>query len=95
MMCTRCEHRAQFLDALNEDYQPRPRHECGDITSSKIACYMYRPCKPVIMTQLNKDDPRPQHGGYFGCRMRGVKLADLRTKAVYLGAGESVLLYDI
>ena len=54
-MCFRCEIRASFL----EDHRHRPRVECGDIEQSKASCYMYRPCKPMVLSQLDKDDPRP------------------------------------
>jgi len=30
---------------------------------------MYKPCFPVVTYKDDKYDPRPEHGGYFGCRM--------------------------
>ena len=60
-LCFRCEHRARFLDAkANKDtHCPRPRHECGDIETSKCACYMFTPCFPVV-TEPNPSDTRPR-----------------------------------
>jgi len=50
MLCFRCEHRAKYLEATSrgDKYAPRPRSECGDINSSKIGCYMFEPCHPVV-----------------------------------------------
>ncbi len=71
MLCFRCEHRAAFLEGGG-----RPRSECGDVKTSKIGCYMYKPCKPVIMEKI-KGDPRPAHGGpMMGARMRATGLAE-------------------
>ena len=64
MMCYRCEHRARFLEG-----GPRPRFECGEIKTSKVACYMYRPCYPLVLAKLDKKDPRPWPGsGIFAAR---------------------------
>lgn len=60
-LCYRCEHRARFLETMNDKYQPRPRYECGDIQSDKAGCYMYKPVTPPILTP-DIDDPRPQFG---------------------------------
>lgn len=88
MLCYRCEMRARFLE---KGYGPRM--ECGDIRSSKIACYMYLPCKPLITTKLDKSDPRPEHGGYFGSRMKAEDLYEGGLIIKDLGDGKSVLLY--
>jgi len=67
-LCYRCEVRAMFLETtkwVNGKIKRRgfqPRCECGDITSSKIACYMYKPCRPIKVEPLDKDDPRPIFG---------------------------------
>ena len=73
MLCYRCEYRAQFLETGR-----RPRFECGEIEKSKYVCYMYRPVKPIVLKRSDaaKDDPRPEHAGYFGCRMEGTKVLD-------------------
>ena len=70
MMCYRCEWRASFLEG-----RERPRFECGEITTSKIACYMYKPCLPVVLTKLDKDDKRPWPGsGLFAARSKAERL---------------------
>jgi len=71
-LCYRCEWRARFLETGR-----RPRRECGDIKITKSACYMFKPCKLVVVSKLHPDDPRPLMGGYFSCRYRGVKLAEV------------------
>lgn len=69
MLCFRCEHRAKFLETGHG-----PRYECGVIENSNIGCYMFMPCKPVIMTK-NKGDKRPAHGGpMLGARMSAMGL---------------------
>ena len=71
MICYRCEFRAVFLEKGHG-----PRSECKDIEHSNIGCYMFKPCRPVIM-QRNDGDKRPAHGGPMtGARMRAIKLAD-------------------
>ncbi len=68
MLCFRCEARAVFLETGSQ-----PRFECGEITKSNIGCYMFKPCKPIIMKR-DKGDPRPAHGGpMMGARMSAVK----------------------
>lgn len=70
MMCYRCEHRALFLE--NGD---RPRHECGEISTSKIACYMYKPCLPIVLTKLDESDIRIWPGsGLFAARSKAERL---------------------
>ena len=76
-LCFRCEYRAAFLEGGR-----RPRHECGVPECDKHICYMYEPVKPVQMEKFDKDDPRPEHGGYFGCRMQytGIPEVELKIK---------------
>ena len=59
-LCIRCEHRFKYLDALikGEKYRPRPRCECGDIETSKISCYMFKPGRAVVLKKSNGNDPR-------------------------------------
>lgn len=58
MLCFRCEHRARFLDAVAKgEHPPRPRFECGEVSSSKCGCYMFLPCLPVLVVKDN-NDPR-------------------------------------
>lgn len=94
MLCFRCEHRAEFLSSGR-----RPRFECGQIESSNIACYMYTPVRPVVLARLHskEEDPRPSHGGYFGCRMKGVRVAHDETvmlKIQRINDEESVELWE-
>jgi hypothetical protein len=63
MLCFRCEHRAVFLSAKEKEQAPCPRWECGDINTSKIACYMYMPVKPVWTKPLDSKDKRPRFAG--------------------------------
>lgn len=44
MLCFRCEHRASFLETGSQ-----PRFECGNIENSNKGCYMFIPCRPVVM----------------------------------------------
>jgi len=70
-LCHRCEYRAQFFETGR-----RPRYECGDSTSNKYGCYMYRPVKPVVL-KADKDDKRPQFGPWFlSSRSYFVRVAD-------------------
>jgi len=61
-LCFRCNHRARFLEAIGDKYQPRPRHECGDVKSSKWTCYMYEPTQPATL-KVNDGDERPAFAG--------------------------------
>ena len=70
MLCFRCEHRASFLETGSQ-----PRFECGNIENSNKGCYMFIPCRPVVMKK-NKGDNRPAHGGYIGARVSAIKLAE-------------------
>ena len=70
MLCYRCEHRASFLEGGR-----RPRHECGVIETSKIGCYMFKPCYPVRM-ERDEGDIRPAHGGYIGARMHALGVVE-------------------
>ncbi len=84
MLCFRCEHRATYLEG-----GARPRCECGNIEDSKVGCYMFKPCYPVKMERA-ENDPRPEHGGYLGARMRVkmvVKDAELKLKDGWLHWG--------
>ena len=87
MLCFRCEHRAKFLEGGR-----RPRYECGEIETSKGACYMWQPMALVVTGRLNKDDPRPEHGGYFGCRMQALRLEEGIVEMKLLENSESVLI---
>jgi len=75
-LCYRCEVRAMFLETC--EYKDgkmvrhgfQPRMECGDITSSKWACYMYKPSRPIRVRPMDKDDPRPMFAGsLLSCRV--------------------------
>ena len=60
-LCFRCEHRAQWHETGGKH---QPRMECGEVNSSKYACYMYIPVQPVRIKRLDIDDPRPLSPGY-------------------------------
>jgi len=49
-MCFRCEYRARFLEI-----GLAPRCECGEIKQQSSGCYMYMPCKPLILKKSPKD----------------------------------------
>jgi hypothetical protein len=90
MMCYRCEYRASFLEnGLG------PRYECGEISTSKIACYMYKPCLPVVLTKLDESDIRPWPGsGLFAARSKAERLYEegkLKAKEIKDGI---VLLWE-
>jgi len=70
MLCYRCEHRARFFEAKH-----RPRLECGEVATSKSACYMYQPCRPIVIQKLDKKDVRPwPASGLFAARSEAVEL---------------------
>ena len=91
MLCFRCEHRARFLDdqSKKRKHCRRPRFECGEIETSKIACYMYEPTRPILMQKFPKNDPRPEHGGYFGSRMEGLKVLEPDEDNIILAVSRS------
>ncbi len=63
MLCYRCEHRAQFLEEGR-----RPRHECGNVESSVMGCYMFKPTKPITIKPREGDD-RPLTLSVLSCRV--------------------------
>lgn len=70
MLCFRCMHRARFLE-----YGSRPRYECGQITNSKMACYMYKPCLPIVVKKMDPKDKRPWPAtGYLSARSEAVRV---------------------
>ena len=80
MLCFRCEHRAKFLET-----GVQPRVECGDVKSSKAACYMFVPTHPVVTKEWKRpEDKRIRFGGtLFGTREQAVRLADpMRDRVV-------------
>ena len=56
-LCFRCDFRAKFLEGGS-----RPRHECGDVNTASMSCYMYKPVKPVILGRADGYEGRPQFG---------------------------------
>ena len=86
MLCYRCEWRARYLE---EGYYPR--HECSDINTSKIGCYMYCPCRPVVWKpDGSEQDPRPIGTGLFARRSHAERLSDGKLKFKKLKNGEYV-----
>lgn len=53
-LCFRCEHRAAFLEGGSQ-----PRFECGQPSFCSHSCYMFKPVKPVVLTQSDPSDRRP------------------------------------
>jgi len=74
-LCWRCEHRARWWETGGKH---QPRYECGQSDSAVHACYMFQPCKPVVIERLlsYKDDPRPLAPGYFSTRFHAVAVAE-------------------
>jgi hypothetical protein len=71
-LCFRCEHRVLFLEN-----GAQPRCECGEIDKAKCACYMFKPVKPVVLSKLDKTDPRPQFGpAMISSRSCGMRIPD-------------------
>ena len=97
MMCFRCEHRARYLSDLSNHKKccHRPRHECGDIETSKYICYMFTPCLPIITTPNNPKDIRPRLSSpMLSARERGVRVMDreeLKMELIYQNEEEIAL----
>lgn len=73
-LCFRCEHRALYFESGRIH---RPRHECGDVETSKFSCYMYQPVKPVVLAKM-AGDRRPQFAGFMiSARSKCVRIPDL------------------
>lgn len=51
-ICHRCEWRVQFIEIGHA-----PCCECGQITTSKIGCYMYKPVSSVVLA-VDKGEKR-------------------------------------
>lgn len=72
-LCFRCENRAKFLDSKG---LYRPRFECGEIETSKFACYCYTPVRPCILAPL-EGDKRPIMGpAMISARLRFVEVPE-------------------
>ena len=65
MLCYRCEHRAKYLEMVQERGKEKshaPRCECQDTNASVYSCYMFKPCMPVVLAP-NEGDTRPRFAG--------------------------------
>lgn len=78
MLCYRCEHRAKYLEEYSKNkysdkdiHIPRPRFECGNIESSVMGCYMFKPVQPINIKPREGDD-RPLSLNIFSCRVERV-----------------------
>jgi hypothetical protein len=71
-LCYRCEYRAQFFEEGHA-----PRFECGEVTSAKSACYMYKPVRPVITDVMDEiSDMRPRFSSpMISAREKYIRLA--------------------
>ena len=91
MMCYRCEHRARFL----EDNTICPRVECGQIETSKAACYMFLPSSPLVFKKMDEDDPRPWPAtGIFAARSQSVKLYSMGALVAKTVDDGVILVWD-
>jgi len=89
MLCYRCEHRAEFLS----NHGRRPRSECGNVNASQSGCYMYQPCRPVVVKK-NKGDKRPLFGpAMIAARYSAVRVADDMELNVHKNGGEHTLYW--
>jgi len=96
MLCFRCEHRAAFLQAeLEGIHPPRPRNECGEPLTSKVSCYMFIPCLPIITAPECKGDKRPRFGpSFIASREQAVRLMsreELECYAIFTDRDEVAL----
>ena len=69
-LCFRCEHRATFLES-----GIKPRFECGEARSVH-GCYMFMPCKPIVVGPI-EGEKRPIFAGWmFAGRIQSYGLVD-------------------
>lgn len=90
-LCFRCEHRALFLEGKGQ-----PRCECGEINNQVCACYMFKPCMPVITTVLEYPGmaKRPRFSSpMLSSRERGVELYGGQLHAVRIDKKKACLLW--
>ena len=75
-LCFRCEERAQVMEGKHGS-----RCECNEKDHSSVACYMYKPVKPVTLTPLRGYEKRPRINISALCaREQGVEVADCDLK---------------
>ena len=91
-MCFRCENRAQFLEN-----GARPRFECGEVESSKYACYSYRPVSPVVLTRLETElEERPDFGPWaISARMKFVRVAKVKLDVAEVEDGKILWVREV
>lgn len=77
-LCYRCHHRARFLETGGME---EPRFECSQIEHAVMACYMFRPCRPLAL-RPQQGDKRPVGGPW---------MVSSRVNAVAEAPGEWVL----
>lgn len=90
-LCFRCENRALFLEGKGQ-----PRCECGQVDSQVCGCYMFKPCKPIITTELDYPGAvkRPRFSSpMLSSRERGVELLNGQLCAVRVGRKTACLLW--
>lgn len=69
-LCHRCEHRAAYHETGHG-----PRFECGGAWSV-CSCYMYTPCKVVVLKRNTGDKRSVAAGTMVRARSHGVRLED-------------------
>jgi hypothetical protein len=68
-LCFRCEIRARYWETGHA-----PRCECGDYRRQVACCYMFRPCRPVVLAAANPRDRRPLFGpALFSARVQAAE----------------------
>lgn len=70
-LCFRCEHRAKFLEDGHG-----PRCECGDVKFQSFSCYMYSPCKLIVLRRRPGDRRYVGLPAAFAPRMMAIGLEE-------------------
>lgn len=68
-LCWRCEHRARFHEEGH-----RPRYECGEVKTAKVACYAYLPTRPYTVKVVEGDKRIPFGPGMVSARVEVVEV---------------------
>jgi len=63
--------------------------ECGEVMTTKAACYMFRPCLPVVTVESKAaGDKRYRFGGaMLGTREQAVRLAEREKLTLHVHKG--------
>lgn len=88
-LCYRCEHRAEFMENGTG-----PRAECKMKDMSVHSCYMYKPVRPLVLTN-NEGDSRPPAGSIISARGYATRIADLYYRMFAIKGSNPVEYYGI